>query len=93
MSTKTEPLETLKRLRQQVDNAIGCIELGQVREDPNSTARPFDFRLGDFGVVDLAERERRRIENDTMSPADWEFFAKAIQAGARFKLVKGMVVE
>ncbi len=56
-------LETLRRLQARCAQAIDLIETGQVRgvPDPGNTALPYDFRIGEFGVVNI---DRRRCEAD-----------------------------
>lgn len=60
----TNELATLRRLKQQVEVAIGCIELGQVKQDDSYSYRSFangyyyDFRIGDFHIKDDYSRER-----------------------------------
>lgn len=46
-------LETLNRLKGQIEVAILCVEADQqMKEDPRIRLGPGVFRVGDFGIAD-----------------------------------------
>jgi hypothetical protein len=47
-------LETLRKLKRHCEIAIDLIENGLVVSDPDHSVFPFDFILGNFGVIEDA---------------------------------------
>lgn len=52
LRTKDEMLETLRRLKQQVEMAIGLVESDRLHKDTAERLAPGTFRIGDFAVCD-----------------------------------------
>lgn len=52
LRAKDEMLECLRRLKQQIEVAITCVEADQMKHDPRVHLAPGLFRIGDFAVCD-----------------------------------------
>lgn len=50
MNTDRE-LETLRELKRLCELGIDLIESGALVRDPNSSAAPYDFRIGNFALA------------------------------------------
>lgn len=56
--TDPEIEETLQRLKAQVDSAIEMMKTTPLKKDPTWSALPYDFIIGDFGIVDRVARRK-----------------------------------